>query len=122
LIGGRDASVGPVAAQNVNMSWTFGSQRDEFWINVNRPDAEAGQGEISADGVLKLPSGDIFHFDEGGRLKWDIQFNAHPGVCAWEFSLMDSGNIGYHYQPALTDPTSIYWYCPRCRTTFWRWS
>jgi hypothetical protein len=22
----------------------------------------------------------------------------------------------------LTDPTSIYWYCPRCRTTFWRWS
>jgi hypothetical protein len=103
LIGGRDASVGPVAAQNVNMSWTFGSQRDEFWINVNRPDAEADQGEILADGVLALPSGDIFHFDESGRLKWDIQFDEHPSIYAWTFLITDSGNISYHYQPALTD-------------------
>lgn len=44
LIGGRDSSTGPVVAQNVNMSWSFGQRRDEFWINVNRPDATAALG------------------------------------------------------------------------------
>jgi len=102
LIGGRDSATNGLAAPNVNLSWAFGGAEEECFLNINRPGGIAAAGERLDDNMLSLPTGDIFHFDTLGRLKWDIEFQGHPGVYVWEFAVQCSQGISFHYQPPLT--------------------
>ena len=84
---------------NINMSF-FG---DEFFINLNRRDkiaiTSAVDGKAEIGGIDK----DIFHIDEQGRFKWDIEFSSRPAVNSWTWELKHTKGIEFYYQGELTD-------------------
>jgi hypothetical protein len=100
VIGGSDERWPGVVVPNANLSLEVGGQ-EVAWLNINRTDATAAAGETFDGETLATPSGDIFRVVDD-RLKWDVAFTEHPGAYAWAFGLTDSGNLSYHYQPALT--------------------
>jgi len=102
LIGGKDETTNGLAAPNVNLSWSFGGDDEEYYLNINRPGGIAAAGDVLGDNALVLPSGDIFRFDDHGRLKWDVMFSSHPGVYSWKFDVKTSDGVSFHYQPPLT--------------------
>jgi hypothetical protein len=103
LIGGRDETTKNLAAPNLNMSWRFGDASERLFLNFNRPGGIVAEGEVLDGSKLSLPTGDVFHFDALGRLKWDLQFNAHPGIYEWAWAIQRSEGISFHKQPAPTD-------------------
>ena len=95
IIGGKDKTK---FIPNINMSF-FG---DEFFINLNRRDktaiASAVDGKAEIGGIDK----DIFHIDDQGRFKWDIEFASRPAVNSWTWELKHTKGIEFYYQDALT--------------------
>jgi len=100
VIGGSDERWPGVVVPNANLSLEIGGQ-EVAWLNINRTAAQAVAGETFDGETLSTPSGDIFRV-VSDRLKWDVEFDEHPGVYAWAFAIRDSGNLSYHRQPPLT--------------------
>lgn len=94
IIGGKPADK---FIPNVNISF----HDDEFFINLNRKDKLAVS---SCTNPVELPGEDtdIWHIDENGRLKWDIEFSERPAVNTWTWELKHTNGIEFFYQGELT--------------------
>ena len=83
---------------NVNASF----YDDEFFINLNRKGKPAVSGKSSSAEIVGDDK-DIFHIDDQGRLKWDIEFGECPKslTLSWEIKCSDA--IEFYYQGPLTE-------------------
>jgi hypothetical protein len=87
VIGGQTAKFVP----NLNLSFELQSGEEKYFINANRKSVTVGlETETLAAEKLSLSIGnetDIWHIDENGRLKWDIEFATKPAtnVFEWEY-------------------------------------
>jgi len=97
LIGGKDESK---FIPNINMSF----HDDEFFININRKNKNAILAKDKIDDKAEIPNRDtdIFHIDESGRLKWDIEFSEKPDTNVFTWELKCSNSIDFYYQGELT--------------------
>ena len=93
---------------NINMSF-FG---DEFFINLNRGDKTAITSAVDGKAEIGGIDKDIFHIDEQGRVKWDIEFSSRPAVNSWTWELKHTKGIEFYYQGELT-PEEITEGCER---------
>ena len=103
LIGGKSSKFVP----NLNISFQCETTSEQYFININRKSLKVGsQVQKVVGGKLKLKVGnntDIWHVDDNGRLKWDIQFDSKPSGNVFEWELKCSKELEFCYQPALTE-------------------
>lgn len=102
LIGGTTKKFVP----NTNISFECESGQEKFFLNLNRSSVTVDK-EASAlvSDKLALMVGnetDIWHIDEKGRLKWDIEFAQKPATNKFSWTLTHSEGLEFLYQPALT--------------------
>jgi len=102
LIGGKTEKFVP----NVNMSFALESSKEQFFLNINRASVTVDKkASALVSDKLALTVGnetDIWHIDEKGRLKWDIQFAQKPSTNKFSWTLTHSEGLEFLYQPALT--------------------
>jgi hypothetical protein len=100
-IGGNAASTGDKFVPNINMSkWD-----DEHWINLNLPIAIANQVETYDGKKVSIAVGDnSFNYYPANEndLEFEIVFGRKPTLMELSLNIIDSGNLDYLYQPALT--------------------
>jgi hypothetical protein len=102
LIGGKTEKFVP----NVNISFGLESSKEQYFLNINRASVTVDK-EVSslASDKLALSIGnetDIWHVDENGNLKWDIEFAQKPTTNKFSWDLTHTEGIEFYYQPALT--------------------
>jgi hypothetical protein len=102
-IGGKTEKFVP----NVNMSFQCETGSEKYFINLNRKSVTVDK-EVSslASEKLALTIGnetDIWHIDENGRLKWDIEFKEKPATNKFSWDLSYSEGIEFYYQGELTE-------------------
>lgn len=95
LIGGKTADK---FIPNVNASF----YDDEFFINLNRKGKPAVTGKSSL-AEIGGDDKDIFHIDDRGRLKWDIEFGECPKFLTLSWEIKCSEGIEFLYQGPLTE-------------------
>jgi hypothetical protein len=93
-----------------NLNSSFHS--DEFFFNLNRKDkVVTSESVVTENGKTKLTTGDdidIFHIDEKGRLKWDIEFTEKPKSNKITWELKYSKGIEFYRQNALSEEEKKY--------------
>jgi hypothetical protein len=102
LIGGKTEKFVP----NVNISFDLESSKEQYFLNINRASVTVDK-EISslASDKLALSIGneiDIWHIDENGHFKWDIEFAQKPSTNKFSWALTHTEGLEFAYQPALT--------------------
>ena len=107
LIGGKTDKHAP----NLNMSFECASGLEKYFINLNRNSVIVVDEKPSlVDGSISLSIGnesDIWHIDENGKLKWDIEFQSKPKSNTFEWSLTHSPELVFYYQPKELSATEI---------------
>ena len=102
LIGGKTEKFVP----NVNISFALESSKERYFLNINRASVTVDK-EVSSliSEKLALTIGnetDIWHINEKGHLKWDIEFAQKPSTNKFSWTLTHSEGLEFLYQPALT--------------------
>jgi len=102
-IGGKTDKFVP----NVNLSFKCGTDSEQYFINLNRPDVVVdSQTETVDDGAVTLTTGeqtDCFYVDAEGRLKWDIVFDEKPISNVFNWKIRKSPGVSFYYQGELTE-------------------
>lgn len=97
IIGGKTGKFVP----NLNMSF----HGDEFFINLNRKDkiiTDEIAEIVDFKTVLNGKDNDIFHVNENGEFKWDIEFKEKPKSNVFKWELKHTKGIEFYYQGELT--------------------
>lgn len=102
LIGGKTEKFVP----NVNISFALESSKEKYFLNINRASVTVDKEASSlVSEKLALSIGnetDIWHIDENGHLKWDIEFAQKPSTNKFSWALTHTEGLEFAYQPALT--------------------
>ena len=102
VIGGKAENFVP----NLNLSFECESGQEKYFINLNRKSVRVkAEKESLASGKLALSIGnetDVWHIDENGRLKWDIEFATKPATNVFEWELLHTEGLEFCYQSPLT--------------------
>ena len=100
-IGGNAASIGDKFVPNINMSkWD-----DEHFINLNFPIAITNQIETFDGEKVSISVGDYsFNYFplNTDDLEFEIVFDKKPPIMSFSLDILNSENLDYFYQPALT--------------------
>lgn len=103
VIGGKTEKFVP----NINHSFEYESGKELFYLNVNRKSVTVSdEKEKDTNGKVGLTIGketDVWHTDENGILKWDIEFSEKPERNVFEWQLKYTDGLHFHYQGELSE-------------------